>query len=880
MGVGLASRSFRRFESARSGILSLILGLGFFAAALLSIELSRAGEGSSGIWLASAFAFAIMVRNDTALVDPLAYSALFTASMAANMLGSSWSLGAALLFSGANLFQFALSLSLIGRYSGELPLRIETVRDFASVLGLAGVAAVMAGAVFAISAELGLGWPLAQTAWTWISSNILGFAFLLPVMLVADRQTLARLARPLPAMRLAAISAGCAVVAGVSLISTEFFFAPAILPLLLVAPRLAVFEQAVVCATTGAALIGFGMAGYVPGLDGDIAAFAHGFQLSVVIITLIPFLGALLIRQILADRRRIAESEQRFRRAMKDSSIGGAVIALDGRIEETNPALVDMLGYSPDEIAKLTFSDIIHSEAAGAYTGIMERARSGAEGSFHFETRLMRKDGSGVAANIAASVICDGETRAPVHLVLQVEDIQARKDAEARIADAEMRWNFALANAGQGFWELDYRKDWITYSSAWKAILGYAEDELDGDTRAWFSLVHPEDVARVADLARAHVKGKTPCFEAEFRMRHKAGHWMWILDRGVTIERDAAGRAVRAIGTMTDITRRKQAEERLASSAAMLADEKERLRVTLNSIGDAVICADAANLITFMNPVAEKLTRMNAEEALGKPLDTVYVCVDEETGERLDSVHVRSAGAQSAEQDMRAVLVRRDGTRCSIREVISPILAEGNEFGGSVIVFQDFTDARSLQRELAYAAAHDALTGLANRSSFLRSIESLAEQARVKGTEHQFLFIDLDHFKHVNDTRGHAAGDALLREVAASLRGAVRAGDVAARLGGDEFAVVLKDCSVGAATQRAEKLAADICGLRKGDDFSRFGASIGMTSIRPHCGPIEEIIARADEACYGAKAAGRGRVIWLEPLVNEHRPQKPMQLAG
>ncbi|MGT2464639.1 PAS domain S-box protein [Mesorhizobium atlanticum] len=157
-------------------------------------------------------------------------------------------------------------------------------------------------------------------------------------------------------------------------------------------------------------------------------------------------------------------------------------------------------------------------------------------------------------------------------------------------------------------------------------------------------------------------------FEAEFRMRHKDGHWVWILDRGKMIERDAEGRVIRAIGSLTDITQRKEAEARLMVSAAMLADEKERLRVTLQSIGDAVICTDAANRITFMNPVAEKLTGVDVGEALGKVLGHVYWAVDEESGRRIGLTRPSASEQRSCDQNTRAVLVRRDDTRCSIRQ--------------------------------------------------------------------------------------------------------------------------------------------------------------------------------------------------------------------
>ncbi|MER9739600.1 PAS domain S-box protein [Mesorhizobium sp. M0187] len=590
-------------------------------------------------------------------------------------------------------------------------------------------------------------------------------------------------------------------------------------------------------------------------------------QISVPVAAVALILAALFIYRILDDRRQIAESEQRFRRAMEDSAIGIAIVGLDGRIHETNPAFAAMLGYSKQEIEALTFFQITHPDDVQIGRETMDGMRAGTVNAFHFEKRYLRKDGTPVWAHLAGSVIRDEKSGRPLYLVSQIEDIDARKQSEARIAEAETRWNFALASAGQGVWDLDMRKGGTTYSATWVKMLGYADGELDGDPDRWLAMIHPDDRENVAEADRAHLEGRTPFFEAEFRMRHKDGHWVWILDRGKTLERDKDGRLVRAIGSLTDITQRKQTEESLIVSAAMLADEKERLRVTLQSIGDAVICTDAANRITFMNPVAEKLTGVVGAEALGKTLGHVYWAVDEETGQRIGMTRPALGSASPVDQNSRAVLIRRDDTRCSIRQVVSPIMNDRQEFCGLVIVFQDFTDARALQRQLAYAAAHDALTGLANRSSFIRTMEELVDRSRKAGTarpagEHHFMFIDLDHFKLVNDTGGHAAGDALLKRVAEAIRGALGPEDIVARLGGDEFAVILKAGPSAGARIAARSVIDAIRGLQFSWDGRphAIDASIGLAPIHSNSGEVDEIIARADAACYAAKAAGRGCV--------------------
>ncbi|MBZ9796487.1 PAS domain S-box protein [Mesorhizobium sp. ES1-4] len=625
----------------------------------------------------------------------------------------------------------------------------------------------------------------------------------------------------------------------------------------------------------------------LPRLDLDAEALGLCLRVSFALAAGALLLAAVFITRISDDRRQIAESEQRFRRAMEDSAIGIAIVSLDGRILQANPAFASMLGYSREEIEALTFFQLTHPDDLQIGQETMESMRAGAVNAFQFEKRYLKKDGTPIWANLAGSVIRNQKSDRPLYLVSQIEDIDARKQAEARIAEAETRWNFALASAGQGVWDLDMRKGGTTYSSTWVKMLGYGEGELDGDPDRWLTMIHPDDRAAVEEADRAHLDGKTEFFEAEFRMRHKDGRWIWILDRGKAIERDADGQLIRAIGSLTDITRRKQAEERLTISAAMLADEKERLRVTLQSIGDAVICTDAANRVTFMNPVAETLTGVSGDEALGKTLSHVYWAVDEETGHRIGTTRPVTGEEAPSDQNSRAVLIRRDDTRCSIRQVVSPIINEHNEFGGLVIVFQDFTDARALQRQLVHAASHDALTGLANRSSFIRAMEELVDRARqdgaAAGDRHQFMYVDLDHFKLVNDTGGHAAGDALLKRVAEAVRGVLGPEDIVARLGGDEFAVILKSGSTIGARIAARSIIDAIAGLNFTWDGRphAIGASVGLTAIRANCGEADEIIARADAACYAAKAAGRG-CISVAPggKISDDRSEPPKPLAA
>jgi diguanylate cyclase (GGDEF)-like protein len=170
-------------------------------------------------------------------------------------------------------------------------------------------------------------------------------------------------------------------------------------------------------------------------------------------------------------------------------------------------------------------------------------------------------------------------------------------------------------------------------------------------------------------------------------------------------------------------------------------------------------------------------------------------------------------------------------------------------------------EQRSTRKALEWSAAHDGLTGLANRQRFDQHARRLIE-ARPASLPAAMVFIDLDHFKEVNDTGGHLSGDAMLRAAAAAIMSRVRSGDLAARIGGDEFALLLEQCSHEAAVRVAEDIVASISAIALPwlSGSLHVGASIGVASLTPEIGTVDDWISAADAACYAAKAAGRGTV--------------------
>ncbi|SIT02147.1 EAL domain-containing protein [Neptunomonas antarctica] len=293
-----------------------------------------------------------------------------------------------------------------------------------------------------------------------------------------------------------------------------------------------------------------------------------------------------------------------------------------------------------------------------------------------------------------------------------------------------------------------------------------------------------------------------------------------------------------------------------------LTTEKEKLHITLNSIIDGVIVSDESCLVEFINPVAEALTGWTNREAVGQSVSTVFNVLHETTREVVSDPVERAvtSGAVRHLSD-HCVLISRSGNETAIETSAAPIIGAGGDILGAILVFNDVTSARQLTQELNWNASHDPLTRLPNRREFERRLQLAIPANENETVSHIILFMDLDQFKVVNDTCGHAAGDNLLRQLTSSLESQIRKSDILARLGGDEFGVLLHDCSIEKGLQIAEQLRKTVDSFRFiwQEKSFRIGVSIGFVSIRED-DSVTNYIHHADMACYEAKAAGRNRI--------------------
>jgi len=321
---------------------------------------------------------------------------------------------------------------------------------------------------------------------------------------------------------------------------------------------------------------------------------------------------------------------------------------------------------------------------------------------------------------------------------------------------------------------------------------------------------------------------------------------------------DSLQRAVAELTEKLEIERDKHAE-----TTSKLYNEKQRAQITLNAISDSVITTDADGIIRFLNPAANKLLGDRKIFSEGRPFSDVF--------------HLMSIESRDPVIDLIAWCLESENKRCPAIEfylkietgkeyIVEAMLSalmdvDGNTYSVLVLI-RDITTYKNRNSELSYLAHHDMLTGLANRREFESRLERLLEDSHFSDRQHVLFFLDLDHFKVVNDQCGHAAGDKVLKLLSEKFKERLRKEDCIGRLGGDEFGVLLVNCNISSAQSIGEKMRQDI------DDFEfewegklyKLGVSIGIVAITRDVESIEGLMELADNSCYKAKQKGRNQI--------------------
>lgn len=553
---------------------------------------------------------------------------------------------------------------------------------------------------------------------------------------------------------------------------------------------------------------------------------------------------------LLKNADRATLESQLFGEFFQVSPDGIVLLDTHDQVIKANPAFVEMFGYASEEVIGRKINDlIVDSDHRDQASVISRRARD--QRISRRETVRCRKDGQLLDVEIYGMPVHVGGRLVGIYGIYR--DITERLQTLRALKESRYAFQTMAENTGQVVYDYDVIAGRIRWLGAVESILG-----LDADQAAQFSLddwaghIHPED--REASLTALEESNRTGSrYHMQYRFKRQDGAWIPVEDIGSYLI-DSQGRPYRMIGTVADISSRKQ--QQLA-----LFHAKELAEITLNAITDGVIRIDTTGGIEYLNPSARRMLDCDEKCLIGQPIESVVELEPDDQGPGItDQLQLCLSGEKIQIEDGKAFLCPLDGSRRVIDFSAAPVRDSEQSIVGAVIAFSDISEQIEIRRQMAYQAEHDALTGLSNRYRFESEANHLIADSLANHREHTLLYMDLDQFKIVNDTCGHHAGDELLRRVSRLVSDQVRRNDLLARLGGDEFGLLLADCT----PEKAAEIAAGIIGSVNDFKFvweqQRFsvGISIGVVSLAGQTDSTS-LLKAADQACYAAKDQGRNR---------------------
>lgn len=429
-------------------------------------------------------------------------------------------------------------------------------------------------------------------------------------------------------------------------------------------------------------------------------------------------------------------------------------------------------------------------------------------------------------------------------------DITERWLSQVQLAQTEARWKHALEGSGAGVWDWSITDDKVLFSDQLVRMLGFEPEEFQPHLSEWADRVHPEDRDQVFKEIDALLDGSKPEYRSEHRMLCKDGSWKWVLDRGTVIERDNEGHAIRAIGTHSDISWRKEAE-----IALRMSEERFHNAFDTAPIGMALVGLDG-RWLEVNDSLCELLGYQEKEL-----LQMTFVDVTHPEDLDVDQQYVeRLIRREMDHYQMEKRYFHKSGQIVDVLLSVSGVHdAEGNVVH-FVSQIEDITARKNERERIRQLAFYDMLTGLPNRRLFDERISHAILTARRNKQMLAMMFIDVDHFKHINDTYGHDIGDDVIKGVAQRMQAVLRDSDTLARFGGDEFVVLLSDVPGGdAALKVAENLRQPfIENLPVAGNNIRITLSIGVAIWSPEDNDtVASLMKKADIALYDIKGRGR-----------------------
>lgn len=705
---------------------------------------------------------------------------------------------------------------------------------------------VLAPALSGVLAALVFWQVKVATPWeefaTWYTAHVFGMIIVTPLVLVAQRRVAARMLAPGRA-RATLLSLGL-----LATVSVAVFLADHAQLLFAIFPPLlyVVFRLGFAGAAIGVVLVSLtGVLATVSGhgpfvlevLSAQERVLALQFYVAIASLMAFPVSVALADRRTL--RRTLQESERRYRTLADHSSDIIVRALLDGTRLYVSPSVSEILGWSPEELLGPARRDLVHPEDRAMFDEELRAMRAGAEKST-LTYRYRHRDGHHIWVESVTRLVTGAHEGQPAEIVRVIRDITRRKRAEHALLDSERALR-AVSDSLPALVARVDRDERYTFTNAYfRAVFGVEPASFIGKT------MRETLGERLYASFGAHVPrvlaGEAVQFEVE---RQQQGVPLYFHASYVP-DRDASGEVIGFHAMVMDITARKWAELQQAESEA-------RLRTIADNLPVLISFVDANGIVRFCNATYEHWLGKEKEQLVGRSLR-------EALGEATYAAQLEqlraALGGERVEFELD--IAGPDGVR-NARAIYVPQRLPDGRVAGVYALTLDMTSIKRVEEELHRLARFDSLTALANRRQFDEYLPQALARAREAGRPVALMFIDVDHFKAINDTLGHAGGDEVLQEFAWRLHAAVDKDDLVARLAGDEFVILLEDVASAA---DAEGIAASIVAAIR-EPFELASGNRGVTaSIGVAFAPAGQLAAAdmmqlADQALYEAKAAGR-----------------------
>ncbi len=548
-----------------------------------------------------------------------------------------------------------------------------------------------------------------------------------------------------------------------------------------------------------------------------------------------------------AQAARLAQeraSLQRFHAYFDQSIVGLAITSLEKGWIEVNDALCATLGYTRDELTRLTWAELTHPDDLAPDLVQFNRMVAGEIGSYAMDKRFIHKDGRVVYSRLAVSHVRkpDGSLD---YVVAMVEDISERKQAELNLLH-EKQFSEDTLNALPGvFYMFDATGRLVRWNRAFSQIVGYTDAELSCMTATDFFA--GDDQRRVRETIRRVFAAGQADVEAEFQT--KGGQ---TLPYHFTGQLSAIGDQTYLLGVGIDISEQRQAQRALET-------ERAHLHTLVCTIPDLIWLKDAHGTYLSCNPAFERYFGAAERAIVGK---TDHDFVPKELADSFREHDRAAMAAGEATRNEEWITYASDGHRVLLETTKVPMRTPDGRLVGVLGIGHDITERKAHQQQLEHMAHFDLLTGLPNRVLLADRLQMALAQAQRRRTTLAVAYLDLDSFKAINDRHGHEAGDHLLAALSAHMKRALREGDTLARLGGDEFVAIFPDLPNADASVPLLSRLLDAAGevVDEGGTALRVSASLGVT-FYPQAEPIEadQLLRQADQAMYQAKQMGKNR---------------------